>query len=144
MPKKAHKKINGNGNKPATRADIEELAQMSSHAFAKVVSKEDAKQFLKKTDAKQFLTKEDAKQFVTKEDAKQFATKQDVQAVKKDVQEVKDKQDLMQSDIERLVQGVDKLLEDRQASPTGHSATHNIPQRVTKLEHDVAVLKLRG
>lgn len=132
MPKKK-KLINSDEHKPATKGDVYELARMTNSAFQKVVTKEDAKQF---------LTKEDAKQFLTKEDGKNFATKKDVQEVKKDVEEIKDKQDDMQSDIEYLVRSVDKLVEAQQVSPTHQPAGKNIPQRVTKLEHDVAILKL--
>jgi len=51
--------------------------EMIKSSFDKVVTQEQAKNFLTKEDAKQFLTKEDAKQFLTKEDAKQFLTKDD-------------------------------------------------------------------
>lgn len=144
MPKKK-KLINGDEHKPATKGDVYEVARMTNNSIQWVVdhmlTKEDGKQFLTKEDAKQFLTKEDAKQFLTKEDAKQFATKNDIHRIEEKQDKMQNSQDDMQSDIERLIRAVDKLVDDRQVSPTQH-ISKNIPQRVTKLEHDVAILKL--
>lgn len=61
MPK-PKKKIGG-GNAPATKADVEnavdKLAQVTERAFQKVVTKDQARQFLAKEDAKRFATKDD-------------------------------------------------------------------------------------
>lgn len=65
-----------NNNLPATKDDLENAMKVLE---AKMVTKDDAKQFLTKDDAKQFATKDDLKQFATKDDLKQFATKKELE-----------------------------------------------------------------
>lgn len=65
-----------NPNTPATRSDIDELAQATRHAFDRI-----ERGMATREDLRDFVTKEDSARFATKDDLAPLATKDDVARV---------------------------------------------------------------
>lgn len=103
------------------------LQEILNKSLANLVTKGDAKAFLKKDDLQNFATKDDLKKFITKDDAKNFVTKDDLYSLKKELLVKLNKLDEMQMAIFKTV---DKVKEDKQT-------VKSLDARVTKLEREV-------